>query len=192
MSPRIELPPFGVHLHTKIKPVQHPHILTVGRLVPHKGHALLIKAIHFLSDNIPLSATIIGNGPQYAPLQKLLVDYKLHEKISILQKVNQEGLHNEFCRATIFIFPSLEIKNGVEGFGIVLLEAMAYKIPIIASNSGGISEVLAYGECGLLVSPGDVFGLMNAIETIIYKRISISSMVKKAYDRLQSNYIWNS
>ncbi len=165
-------------------------ILTVGRLVRHKGHANLIHAAAQLSNEMKYSFIIVGNGPEYKTLKELCSSLGLNKSVSIKKNLSDDLLYQEFRRADFFVLPSMEIPEGTEGFGIVLLEAMAHHLPIIASASGGISEVLDNGKCGLLVEPDNVDTLAGAIRQVAGDHSFAESLAQKAYERLLTHYVW--
>ncbi len=161
--PRISLP-----LHTsKVNFKDRMYnILSVGRLVPHKGHHILIQSAALLPTDLPWSIHIVGDGSQKNDLMDLINRYNLKPRIFIHTNLNDQQVKNHYLNAGVFSFPSLESASGVEGFGLVLLDAMAHGLAIAASASGGIPEVLDYGNCGRLVSQGDAFELSNAFKEI--------------------------
>lgn len=165
-------------------------ILCVGRLVPHKGHANLIRAAAILSQERACRFIIAGNGPQLKPLITLCNEMKAREYVSIKHRLTDEQLRQEFSNADIFVLPSLETPAGTEGFGIVLLEAMLYRLPIIASATGGIPEVLDNSNCGLLVEPGNVEQLVQAVLQIADNSRMAKKLVHKAHERLLAHYVW--
>jgi glycosyltransferase involved in cell wall biosynthesis len=110
--------------------------------------------------------------------------------VSIKRNLSDELLQKEFCSADIFVLPSLKTSQGIEGFGIVLLEAMAYHLPIVASGSGGIPEVLDNGSCGILVKPGDIDELVSSIKYVSNNPSRAESLAKNAYERLVNYYVW--
>lgn len=186
ITPKISLKRKWINKKTDIhKPL---NILTVGRLVKHKGHDILIKAVSKL--NIDLNLTIIGNGPEKNNLINLIDTLSLHKKVSILCNITDKQLDNFYKNSDIFILPSLKIKSGCEGFGIVLLEAMSYSLPIIASNSGGISEVIGYGKFGTLFESGNIDELCTAITEFIEKSDTYKKITKLAFNHLVDNYVW--
>ena len=108
------------------------NILTVGRLVEYKGFHVLIKAGVKLPKNYKI--TIVGDGPLKEKLQNLINYYDLKNKISIRTNINEEDKKLFFKKADIFCFPSI---TRAESFGISLLEAINYSLPVIVSNNKG-------------------------------------------------------
>jgi glycosyltransferase involved in cell wall biosynthesis len=94
-----------------------------------------------------------------------------------------------YHKADIFVFPSLNLPDAIEGFGIVLLEAMAFNIPIIASHAGGIPEVVT-SECAILVPPGNVTALGDAIKELYYKPYYRKQLSEKAFERVRDHFSW--
>ncbi len=129
---------------------------TVGRLVSSKGQYDLLQAFHLIHHTIPNSMLIIiGEGPNENKLKQYIHDHNLHKSIFLLGSVPEAY---RYIRAfDTFILPSHK-----EGFGLVLVEAMAAKLPIIATNTGGISAVV--GEHGKLVPPQNIKLLAEAMK----------------------------
>lgn len=126
-------------------------LLFVGRLVPSKGVEYLIKALVPVSKVYPdLKLLIIGDGPEAARLKKLTLKLNLKNNIKFLGSQNNQDLPTYYNLADIFIGPSLQ-----EGFGIVFLEALACGTPIIASEVGGIKDIIKANQNGLLIKPAD-------------------------------------
>lgn len=165
-------------------------VLSVGRLVKHKGHDNLIRAARKLIKTDAFNLVIAGDGPEYNNLQRLCGDLNVCNNVSIKRGLSDDLLHNEFLKADIFVLPSTETSKGIEGFGIVLLEAMAYRLPIVASASGGIPEVLDNGNCGILVEPGNIDELASGIMYISKNPSYAENLAKKAYEHLLNNYVW--
>lgn len=165
-------------------------ILSVGRLVKHKGHENLIRAALELNKMGNFNFIIAGTGPEYNSLLKLCGRLNVQNGVTIKQDLSDEHLHEEYCIADIFVLPSLKTSKDIEGFGIVLLEAMAYHLPIVASASGGIPEVLDNGNCGMLVTPGDIKELVYSIRYLSNNSQYVQNLTKKAYKHLVSNYVW--
>jgi glycosyltransferase involved in cell wall biosynthesis len=186
--PRIVLPPSKYLI--KKKKSKFTTILSVGRLVKHKGHENLIHAAAILNKNGHYRVIIAGNGPLLNTLLTLCKTLGLEDAVSIKNELTDKQLYREFSTSDIFIHPSLETEDGVEGFGIVLLEAMAFKLPVIASNSGGIPEVLLNGSCGILIRPGNIDDIVQSVRNIEKNKVLSGTLVNKAYTHLLANYVW--
>jgi glycosyltransferase involved in cell wall biosynthesis len=135
-------------------------LMTVGRLTDQKGHRFLVEAMPALRAVIPgIRLVIVGEGELAAGLRTLA------HKLGVADRVVFAGLRRDvpaLLRSTdAFVLPSIW-----EGFGIVLLEAMAAHKPIIASRVSTVPEIILDQETGLLVPPGDVSALVQAVTTI--------------------------
>lgn len=186
--PRIEK---ALLIDLQHKDLHNPvHLLSVGRLQEHKGHDFLVDMVALLPEKIDWKLTIAGSGPQYPFLKKKAVDYKLDEKIVLTDAVSDQELWEIYKSADIFLFPSRECNNSTEGFGIVLLEAMAQGLAIIASQVGGIIEVLDNGDSGLLVPPDHMQSWIEAIQKLIYEHELRKRLVENARSRVENQYVW--
>jgi colanic acid/amylovoran biosynthesis glycosyltransferase len=135
-------------------------VLTVGRLVPGKGHALLLEALADLRDRgIPAAATFVGDGPERAGLERLAEELRLDVRFA--GAVGQDELPAFYEHAQLFCLPTL-----AEGLGVVLLEAMAHGLPVVSTRVMGVPEVVEEGRTGLLVLPGRADLLAQAIESL--------------------------
>jgi len=107
-------------------------ILSVGRLVPYKGFKYLIEASNnFDNDVVTL---IVGNGPEFRNLQSQIFAANLSDKVILLGSVSDEELQYLYKRAHVFCLPSI---NRAEAFGVVLIEAMSHKLPLVSFNIPG-------------------------------------------------------
>jgi phosphatidylinositol alpha-1,6-mannosyltransferase len=166
------------------------NLLSVGRFVPHKGHIDLIHALSLLPKNMNWKMTFAGSGPQFSIIKDTINSFGLQDKITIEKSPDDHLLDSLYKNADIFLFPSQECQSGTEGFGIVLLEAMAYGIPIIASRAGAIPEVLADGACGILVSSKNPLQWSSAIINLADNSEMRQKIVDQAFIHLEKNYVW--
>jgi glycosyltransferase involved in cell wall biosynthesis len=190
IPPRIDLPRDG----TKWRPA-HPAqgtsiILCVARLVPHKGHAVLLDAVSRLPPAVRWKLVIIGCGPEQESLNRRCRSGGMEDRVTFLPRVDDGELHRHYLSASALVLPSLETSAGTEGFGIVLLEAMAFSVPVIASRVGGIPEVLENGACGVLVEPGDATALAGALHDVYNNPAGYEPMTRRAHQRLVDRYTW--
>jgi glycosyltransferase involved in cell wall biosynthesis len=138
-----------------------PRIVSVGSLTPHKGHRFLLEAVGRLAGRWPeLEVVLVGEGSERPDLTMQA------GRLGLAQRVRFTGaladVRSELAPGGIFVLPSARR----EGLGIALLEAMATGLPVVATRCGGIGEVVT-GEIGLLVEPGDVPALAEAIEGLL-------------------------
>lgn len=166
------------------------NILTIGRFVKHKGHSVLLDAVAALPDSIPWKVTIAGDGPLYQQLLQMSVRSPNKNRVSIVKNPSRSEIIDLYKNADLFIFPSLELPDSVEGFGIVLLEAMAFRIPVIASQTGGIIDVVN-SDCAVLVPPGDPDTLKNAIISLFEQPHLRNQLSQQALERVRSTFSWN-
>ena len=134
-----------------------PVLLCVGRLIPIKGHIVLLRAFAAARRRIPdLQLHIAGRGPLEPALRALAMELELEDSIRFLGYVTpvQRAIED----AAIVVVPSMG-----EGFGMVALEAMERARPVIAAEIGGLGELVEDGVTGLLVPAGEAEPLEEAI-----------------------------
>lgn len=139
---------------------------TVGRLVPVKGHAVLLEALLILHRSHPnVTLFFVGDGPLRGHLEAEAKRLGLGQ--SVIFSGHQEQSYDFINMMDIFVLPSLH-----EGIPMVLLEAFALKRPVIASQVGGIPEVVTHAHSGLLVSPQDPEAFARAMRDLIEDQAS--------------------
>ena len=122
-------------------------VLFVGRVIPRKGVPVLIRAMQHLNQHMPARLLIAGQGkPPYLRQLKSLAR-RLGVRVTFLGNIPHEDIHGLYQAADCFICPS----QRHESFGLVNVEAMASGLPVIASNNGGIREIIDSGYNGYLV-----------------------------------------
>ena len=128
-------------------------LLGVGRLAEKKGFEFLIQAMTQVLQEIPKTRlAIIGFGPQKNQLEKRIQELNVSSSVFLLGGKTGKELRDWFATADIFIGPSIVTQDGdTEGQGVVFLEAMASGTPVIASDVGGIKDVVQDGFSGLLI-----------------------------------------
>jgi len=134
-----------------------PRLLCVGRLIPIKGHIVLLRAFAEARRQIPdLRLDIAGRGPLEPALRALAKELEVDDAIRFLGYV--APVQRAIEDAAIVVVPSMG-----EGFGMVALEAMERARPVIAAEIGGLGELVGEGVTGLLVPPGEAEPLAHAI-----------------------------
>jgi glycosyltransferase involved in cell wall biosynthesis len=134
-----------------------PRLVCVGRLIPIKGHLVLLRALAQARAVVPgLTLDIAGRGPLAPALQAYVRELGVEQAVRFLGFVSP--VSRAFEDAAIAVVPSLG-----EGFGMVALEAMERARPVIASAVGGLPEIVADRETGIVVAPADADALADAI-----------------------------
>ena len=159
-----------------------PHSLvcgTVARLHPQKGIRHLIDAFALLRADFPdLKLLVVGDGPERANLANQAT------ALGVSQDVIFAGQKNPPVHClrlmNVFVLPSL-----YEGFPNALLEAMAALVPVVASDVGGVGELVRHEENGLLVPPGSPSTLADAIRSLLLNPEKAKYMATMAYDRIR-------
>lgn len=139
-------------------------VLFVGRLAEKKGTAYLIRAMR----QVDALLVIAGGGPLEADCKALTSQLHMEERVRFLGAKPHTELRTLFASADLFAAPSVTAKGGdVEGFGLVILEAMASGLPVVASRSGGITDLITDGENGLLAPERDADQLADRINRLL-------------------------
>jgi glycosyltransferase involved in cell wall biosynthesis len=142
-------------------PGRPPVVLGVGRLVPEKDFALLVRAFAEMAPSHSAQLVILGEGPERGALTRLVDDLGLADRVSLPGFVND--LPGYLGRAAVVVLTSR-----LEGFGNVLVEAMACRTPVVSVDCpGGPAEILGGGAFGSLVTPDDPPALGTAIEKML-------------------------
>jgi teichuronic acid biosynthesis glycosyltransferase TuaC len=142
---------------------RRPIILSVGNLIPIKGHDLIIRAVAPLAAVFPtLTLEIIGDGPERGRLQALAQQLQIGDRVLFLGRRSRQQVASAMQQCTVFALPSR-----YEGLGCVYLEAMASGKPVIGCRGQGIEEVVEQGTNGWLVGSDDVKELRDALSTLL-------------------------
>ena len=176
----------GHAVKSKFAPRNEKLILSVGRMDFYKGHDGVIRALSTLRDKTaPFHYVIVGTGHEKQNLQNLVRTLHMESHVSFAGEVNDLELPLYYAACDLFVFPSLEIEEAgeMEGFGIVLVEAMACKKPVISGISGGTREVVIHEESGLLVNAGDTEKLAGAIKRMLCDEPFARKMAENGYNR---------
>ncbi len=143
---------------------RQPLVLFVGRLVPYKGVDVLLRAL----PDVKARAILVGDGPMKAEWQRLAADLGLtgaEGRVEFAGEVDTDTLAALYQACDVFVLPSV---TRAEAFGMVQVEAMACRKPVISTAlPSGVPWVNQHGETGLVVPPGDVMALKNALNTLV-------------------------
>ncbi|RCK75716.1 MAG: glycosyltransferase [Anaerolineae bacterium] len=189
--------PYGVDVNVFVPPKerqssQWKFITGIGRLVNKKGFNYLILAAEKIVKKYPqCKFQIIGDGDQRDELIKLSNILNINDRVEFKGNVSWNLIPIVLANTDIFVLPSVVDKQGnVDGLPNVLLEAMSSGCAIIASNIGGISDVVIDGYNGLLVEPKNVDQLISAIESLLSNEQYRETLGKSARQTVTAKYSW--
>jgi glycosyltransferase involved in cell wall biosynthesis len=134
-------------------------VLHVGRLIPRKGIDRLMRAVALASSEVPVRLALVGSGPEEPRLRALAGALGISDAVAFRGFVDQPGLPALYAEADAFAFPTLD-----DPFGIVLLEAMATGLPVVASPFGGATpDLVEPGVSGFVADPDDTEAWAEAL-----------------------------
>lgn len=143
-------------------------IISVGSLQPYKGHIYLVQACQKLMQNgIPFRCRIVGGGDLRGMLERAIKEYGLEQHVELVGPRTQEEVSRFLRTANCYVQPSVVTSTGkMEGIPVALMEAMASRIPVIATAISGVPELVRPGETGWLVPPENVDALAAALTDV--------------------------
>jgi len=161
-----------------------PVLGCIGSMETRKGHAVLLEALAALAaDHLPnIYLLLVGDGPEEDQIRKTVNDLELEKCVGFFPFTAEPEL--AFEPVDITVLPSV----AKEGLPNVLQESLAMKVPVVASDLGGVSEVVLDGETGLLVNPGDVAELANAIDSLWSNRANYQKMGEDGQRLVESKF----
>jgi len=184
--------PFDTHkfYQLKEKKVKPGYILSIGRLIQRKGYDYLLKAAGILKDEgVQFKLTIIGSGPEENNLKRLIAELNLNEYVTIMDTLPQKELNTYYNQSEIFVLPSItDWKKEAEGLGMVLMEAMACKVPVVATKSGGMVDIVFHEKTGLLVPEQDSSALASAIKRLLKDKNLEKKIAEEGYRFVHENF----
>jgi len=164
-------------------------LLWIGRFSPEKGLEHLIRAMPDILVQFPeTSLTLIGDGPLRPAVEQQVVEMGLEKEIHFTGIVPHDDIPSHLADCDVFALPSLS-----EGLPLVLVEAMSAGKPAVATNVGGIPDVVVAegeGQTGYLVPAGDHQALARAIAQLISDPASAKRMGERARTRVEEHFSW--
>lgn len=143
-------------------------LLTVGRLVPRKGHSLVLQALARIRDRVPpFHYLIVGEGPERESIRSLATQLRLSGNVTFAGKVPEDQLPDFYNLCDVFVVASRIVDGDLEGFGMVFLEANAAGKPVLGGRTGGTSEAVIENSNGILVDPENIDELAIGLELFL-------------------------
>lgn len=138
------------------------HVLCVGRLVPEKGQAVLLRAVaQLVAEGVPITLRLIGEGPSRQGLEREVRERGVADVVTLVGAVGQDEIGEAYAWADVFCLSSF-----AEGVPVVLMEAMSCGLPVVTSRIAGIPELVEDGVSGAVVAPGRVEQVAQALRRL--------------------------
>tara|TARA_B110000908_G_scaffold172778_1_gene243140 strand:- start:9750 stop:10982 length:1233 start_codon:yes stop_codon:yes gene_type:complete len=169
-----------------------PMLLFCGRLIQRKGIDVLLKSIPLVLKQQQVQVVITGEGDCKEEWMKLSEDLGLKDVVKFAGFVSNQELADLYNQCSMYVHPAIFDDNGdTEGLGVVLIEALSYKKPVVASGVGGILDVIKHEETGLLVPEKDVEALAIAIRRILSDSDLAFHLGEKGYSHVKRFFDWD-
>lgn len=170
-----------------------PLLLTVARLVPHKGQDVTIRALASLAGDFPdLRYLVIGEGHDRLRLEALARELGVAERVCIAGALYDDDVAEAYAAAAVYVGLSrVDNEINAEGFGIAFIEAGASGTPSVAGDSGGVRAAVREGETGLIVPPADVGAAAAAVRLLLSDDERRRRMGAAARRAAETHYNWD-
>lgn len=168
-----------------------PVLLTVARLVPHKGHDVAIEALARLGGGSDARYLVVGAGPDEARLRALAAARGLAGRVVLTGALPDAEVAEAYATADVYVGLSrLDGPTSVEGFGISFVEAAASGTPSVAGDSGGVRSAVRDGETGFVVPPLDPDAAAAALRRLLDDAALRAAMGARGRRLVETHYNW--
>ncbi|HEY4475020.1 MAG TPA: glycosyltransferase family 4 protein [Candidatus Paceibacterota bacterium] len=167
------------------------YILFYGALEKRKGVDQVIEAMKRLKEirnDIKFELDIIGTGPEEEGLKKQKKENGLSDNVVFLDWTSNDKLPNQLDKADVFVYPSIPLDGWEEQFGYAMAEASSCEVPVVATRTGSIEEVIIDGKSGILVEPNNPEQLAEAINKILSDKELAERMGRFGREYVIKNY----
>ncbi|MEX0299170.1 MAG: glycosyltransferase [Kordiimonas sp.] len=159
-------------------------VLFVGRLAAIKGVSILLDAFREVVTVYPDAIlTLIGDGPERAALEAQVDDLGISHAVNFIGYRDQESVAEYLAQSSVLVLPSF-----AEGVPVVLMEALASSIPVIATQVAGVSELVKHGENGFIVPPSDTNLLAKRLEEVISDPVLSKKMGEEGRNFVEAEF----
>ena len=167
-----------------------PRILTIGRLVPKKGHDVLVAAAAALRERgVAFQVRIAGDGAEWPRLQRLVHELELGDRVVFLGPLTPAEVRDEVAAASVFALACRVTPDGDrDGLPNVVLEAMASGLPVVSTTLAGVAEAVEDARSGLLVPPENPAALASALQRVLDDRTFAAQLGRAAAERIRTSF----
>ncbi len=174
-----------------VQPVEPPLLLNCGRLIQRKGLHYLLQALPAIIAKQPVQVVITGEGDCKEEWMKLTTELGLDEHVEWAGFVSSERLAELYNTCRCYVHPAIfDDRGDTEGLGVVLIEALRHRKPVVASGVGGIVDIIKHEETGLLVPEKDSEALSDAILRVLNDREFADKIANQGFDYCQTVFDW--
>lgn len=168
-------------------------LLTAARLVPRKGHRIVLQALPRVVASVPnLKYVVAGEGPERPALERLVRELHLESAVVFAGDINHTEICDFYNLCDVFVMVNrLESEGDVESFGMVFTEANAVGKPVIGGRSGGTSEAVVEGTTGFLVDPEDASDVAARLLLLLENDDLSRRMGAAGLERARTEFNWN-
>lgn len=178
-------PPFS-------EPQAPVRILFVGRLVQRKGVEVLVRALARMRHEREAELIVVGSGDQEANILRTAGVEGVSDHVHLLGSVDEQRLAREYASCDVFVLPAVVDSRGdTEGLGVVLLEALRYERPVVASGVGGITDIVEHGVTGWLTAPGDAEVLSGTLLDLASKPEETRRIAAQGREMARTTFSWD-
>lgn len=168
-------------------------LITVARLVPHKGQDFAIRALAALREEFPdLRYVMIGEGHDEVRLRDLARELGVTDRVIFAGALGDHELPEAYATSTLYVGLSrVDREINAEGFGISFVEAGASGVPSAAGDSGGVRSAVRDGETGIVVPPTDLPSITAAVASLLRDDSKRQAMGRAARHAVETHYNWD-
>ncbi len=161
-------------------------VFFVGRLVQEKGVHVLLDAVPRILADVPAAKFVIaGKGPVLEHLRGQARHLGIDHHVRFTGYIDDMTRNSFYCASSVAVFPSL-----YEPFGIVALEAMAARVPVVVSDTGGLSEIVEHGTDGLKCYSGNAVSLADQVVAVLKGSAFAARLAANAYQKVTTLFSW--
>lgn len=168
-------------------------IISVSRLIPRKGHDVVLRALPKVLEQVPDAVyLIVGDGPYRPTLDGIVAELGLGEHVRFAGSIPNSETVDYYYASDLFVMPNRRLSNGdIEGFGLVFLEANVCGLPVIGGRSGGAVDAIEHGRTGYLVEPTSEADVAGRLIELLNQPEKARAMGEAGRKRVLEHFTWS-
>ncbi|HWD39874.1 MAG TPA: glycosyltransferase family 4 protein [Fimbriimonas sp.] len=190
----VNVVPYGCPIEAKPakKNPDQPMLLFVGRLIERKGVEYMLEALPTVLNTVHARVVIVGSGDLKEDLVRKASSLGLKDKVEFQSDISPDVLAEIYRQSTVFCLPAIfDSRGDTEGLGVVLVEAISFGCAVVASNVGGIPDVIVHGRTGLLVPEKNVRELAKSLIDLLTDSHLRDRLTRGALEHVKTEFSWD-